>query len=312
MYRRRGGGGGPSPINDPSLYFPSQGPSGGFADPEASFRPVASVASFTQAPTGPQTIPGQFLKLSTQLLTGYEMGSAFDFDSLAAKGFTVSEVAERIINTPEGALQASAMENAVYDRWSSFGQGFGDMIIFWCPGCTQRMRQDWGITSGGDRYSYAMGSITGLVVSIMFPSPAKAPVTRAPKADYQRVLYEELREVNMVRGRTNCFNCVIAGHATLSGAPASALRGPVTSLTTAEAYFGQKFTQLLNKGAVIRTVEGWESGAIGAVAIGKGGETGHILLVQNFNGRAYFTDPQGLSVLPNLSGVKEWFLMKLP
>ncbi|NNB88541.1 RHS repeat-associated core domain-containing protein [Corallococcus exiguus] len=307
-----GGGGGPSPINDPSLYFPSQGPSGGFADPEASFRTVASVASFTQAPTGPQTIPGQFLKISTQLLTGYEMGSAFDFDSLAAKGFTVSDVAERIINTPEGAVQASAMENAVYDRWSSFGQGFGDAIIFWCPGCTQRMRQDWGITSGGDRYSYAMGSITGIVVSIMFPSPAKAPVTRAPKTDYQRVLYEELREVNMVRGRTNCFNCVIAGHATLSGAPASALRGTVTSMTTAEAYFGQKFTQLLNKGAVIRTVEGWESGAIGAVAIGKGGETGHILLVQNFNGRAYFTDPQGLSVLPNLSGVKEWFLMKLP
>ncbi|AKQ68271.1 hypothetical protein A176_005183 [Myxococcus hansupus] len=290
-----GGGGGPSAINDPSLYFPNTGASGGSATPAASIRAVSSVASFTQAPTGPQTQAGGFLKVSTQLVTGIWMGSSFDFDSLAARGFTVAQVADQLSNSTEGAVQVSAMENANYDRWSSFWQGFGDSIIFWCPGCTQQMRKSWNITSGGDSYYYAVGSLTGIVGMIVAPQPTS--IVGPPKADIVADFNQYMRikgadKVNPLNCPSNCRQTAAAVDHTVAGNPTIAGWSKSGSLTVLEAEFGSAFESIAGRKAIQQQLESWGRGSRGIVVgrfKGTEGE-GHAFNVINFQGRAFFFD----------------------
>ncbi|RKG91898.1 hypothetical protein D7V88_08270 [Corallococcus terminator] len=303
-----GGGGGPSSINNPGQYFPSAGASGGFADPEASFRPIASTTTF---PQGPQTLPGKVLKRIVTALSGIDMDPSFNFDTMAASGATVQEVLDRVANSQQGAEAIVARHNAAIDRWSSFAQGFGDSVMFWCPGCTQNMRASWGITSGGDFYYYTVGTLTGVVGSLLTPNASS--VIKPPKYDYQAQLRAELWHVNYVRGKMNCANCVIASHATLSGNPASALRSIEGMAPEAiEAYFGRPFVQMNNIKEVSTVVANWEQGAMGGLmSINRAGEA-HIILVRNNLGKAFFVDPQSLSMNAKLTGMSAWYLMKLP
>ncbi|GEN12412.1 hypothetical protein SAMN05443572_10397 [Myxococcus fulvus] len=230
-----GGGGGPSAINDPSLYLPGVGASGGSADPAATSRVATSVASFTQSPTGPRTPSGVVLKTPVQLMTGIKLGSSFDYDSLAARGFTVGQVADQLANTPEGARQISKMMNAFKDQLSSFGQGVGDVIIFWCPGCTEHMRKTWGITSGGDSNAYMWGSITGIIGSIMAMNPsAFVPAPKVTVEDFRQYLhFKGADKVQVLPCTTNCTSTTAAVEYTLAGRPMAA--GPPCSRASAGA-----------------------------------------------------------------------------
>ena len=292
-----GGGGGPSAINDPSLYFPNTGASGGSAAPAATIRTIASVESFTQAPTAPQTQSGAFLKVSTQLVTGIWMGSSFDYDSLAARGFTVAQVADQLSNTTEGVAQVSAMENAVYDRWSSFGQGFGDAIIFWCPGCTEQMRKSWGITSGGDTYYYAVGSLTGIIGMIVAPQPTSIvapPKTSITEEFRQYVSFHGADKVNPTFCMTNCSKTSIAVERTLAGNPTIAEWGRRVPHSVIEAELGGTFQNIAGRKGIEQMVESWGQGSRGVVVgrFNDGSGMGHAFNVLNFRSKSFFFDGQ--------------------
>ncbi|MCP3060099.1 hypothetical protein LXT21_15050 [Myxococcus sp. K38C18041901] len=296
-----GGGGGPSAINDPSLYLPSMGASGGSAAPASTSRVPSSVASFTQAPTGPQTPSGVVLKMSAQLMTGIWAGSSFDYDSLAARGFTVGQVADQLANTTEGAKQISAMENAFYDELSSFGQGVGDSIIFWCPGCTEHMRKTWGITSGGNSSAYMWGSITGIIGSIMSLNPsAFVPAPKVTVEDFRQYLrFKGADKVQAQPCTTNCTSTTAAVEHTLAGRPTVAEPHRALPSTVLEAEFGGAFLSLTGKGAIQKMVVGWGPSSRGIVIAGFKGKpgSGHAFNVINFQGKAFFFDGQNPHLL---------------
>ncbi|RKH32678.1 hypothetical protein D7Y13_30145 [Corallococcus praedator] len=303
-----GGGGGPSGINNPGLYFPSAGASGGGANPQAA-NPITATATFAQ---GPKTLAGLNLKIIVHTATGIAMDPSFNFDSMAAAGFTYKEAIKRVLASEQGAEATAVRENSWFDRWSSFSQGLGDSLMFWCPGCTQNMRASWGITSGGNGWYYAWGTVTGIVGSFFTPSPSS--VIKPSKFDpYYEQLRGELQYVNIGGGGKNCANCVIAGHATLNGNPASALRS-VEGMTpdAIEAYFGRPFVTMSGFEEAYAVVANWEQGAMGGLMTIDRKGIAHIVLGRNNLGKAYFVDPKAFGSPANFEGVGAWYLMKLP
>ncbi|RYZ42418.1 MAG: hypothetical protein EOO71_07965 [Myxococcaceae bacterium] len=300
-----GGGGGPSSINNPGLYFPSSGVSGGGADPQAA-SPIAATAAF---PQGPKTLRGLNLKIIVRVATGIVMDPSFNFDSMGAAGFTDQEVIDRVLATEQGAEVTATRENATIDRWSSFAQGFGDSLMFWCPGCTQRMRADWGITSGGDSWYYAVGSVTGIVGSWMAPKmssivgPAKVD-TAADFEQYMRINDIEIRStvINPSQCGRNCARVVSAVDSTLARSPRIAVAGSTTQLDVLEAQFGGTFESIAGKQAIEKTLTAWGPGSRGIVAGTYAGNPtgGHVFNVINFRGQVFFIDSQ-LAWRPNVN-----------
>ncbi|MCY1047622.1 toxin glutamine deamidase domain-containing protein [Corallococcus sp. bb12-1] len=296
-----GGGGGPSTINNPGLYFPSAGASGGGADPQAAVRPIASTASFSQ---GPRTAQGVSLMIMVHTATGIAMDNSFNFDALAASGATVEETINRVVNSQQGAEAIATQENGWFDRWSSFSQGIGDSLLFWCPGCTENMRNSWGITSGGDSWHYAWGSVTGIIGMLITPSPTM--VIRPPKVDVAADLRQFVRinEFNPSLCRTNCSSVVTAVDSTLAGTPRIAVAGPKTALTVLEGQFGGSFESIAGRQAIEKTVTAWGPGSRGIVAgrLAANEQTGHVFNVINKDGRVYFIDAQ----IPWKPNVVDW------
>ncbi|WP_158625570.1 RHS repeat-associated core domain-containing protein [Corallococcus carmarthensis] len=313
-----GGGGGASSINNPGLYFPSAGASGGGASPQAA-SPISATATFSQ---GPQTLDGAILKLMVITATGISVGPSFNFDSMAAHGFTRKEAVERVLATEEGAEAAAVQENAWLDRWSSFSQGFGDSVLFWCPGCTQNMRDSWGVTSGGDSWYYAVGSFTGIIGSSL-GTASMSGVVRPPKADlvadfeqYQRVNGIDLNAltINPTQCRTNCSKVVAAVDSTLAGTPKVAAASPTTPLNVVQQELGGTFESIEGKRAIEKTVTAWGPGSRGVVAgVFKSDPTqGHVFNVFNFAGKSFFLDSQSIwRPTVNWKSYGEFMLMRM-
>ena len=181
-------GGGPSSINPFSLYFPSGEPvRSSFAAPAPYVAPPTT--TFANAPTGPVTAAGKALKEATED-QGIEMGSNFNFDTLAATGLSKESMMTNIAETPE-AHAAVDSYNARLESVSSFSAGFGDAVWFWCPGCGANFRQSWNINSGsGDSWAYGVGSFTGIVGQVAAPHPTSV----ASPAPEQQTLYHYTTE----------------------------------------------------------------------------------------------------------------------
>lgn len=113
-----------------------------------------------------------------------------------------------------------------------------------------------------------------------------------------------IRNINAVRGGTNCVNCAIATDATLAGRPASALNSVPQSLSVLEKEFGGKFTHGLTVDKVKSMVG--ESGQRGVVFGSRGsGQVGHVFNVVNQKGVVRFLDGQ-TGKAADLSGYKNF------
>ncbi|WP_147451091.1 RHS repeat-associated core domain-containing protein [Corallococcus llansteffanensis] len=286
----------PTGLDSTCMGKECQGPSGG-ANPQATYRPPAPTATFSQAPRGPQTLQGQVLRTSVIALTGIVMGDSFNYDTLAATGVSLQGTLDIIANTQEGAEAAVAGDNAFIDRFSSFFAGLGDSVTFWCPGCTQNMRHTWvGPNSSGDAdsWSYAWGSITGIVGSFVAPRPTS--IIAAPKRDVGQELKQFIRmaDVNPSLCKTNCVNVSIAVDSTLAGQPEVALVSRTQQLGVLESYYGTAAVEVATERAVLKTMEAWGPGSRGIiVGLSKGSsDFAHAFNVVNRGGGVFFVDGQ--------------------
>ena len=74
-------------------------------------------------PKRPQTIEGKALQINTYLRTGVKMGSAWNWDKLAATGVSFDAVVDMVLETSE-AHTVIDEENAQINSVSSFSAGF--------------------------------------------------------------------------------------------------------------------------------------------------------------------------------------------
>jgi hypothetical protein len=90
------------------------------------------------------------------------MGRGFNYDTFA-RGNSLESAVSTIVNSAEGNAAIVDAYNLPLDRMSSFSQGVGDSVWFWCPGCGANFRSSWNIKSGTDEPGYAIaGSIAGM------------------------------------------------------------------------------------------------------------------------------------------------------
>ena len=130
----------------------------------------------------------------TMLMLGADVDDGTWYDSIAKQNYSVSQVYERLRQTSQ-YLHFVDDENEQIDSFSSFSAGFGDAVWFWCPGCAANARRSLGYTSGdADRWAYALGSITGIIGSLIAPPPTS--VIAPPKADYTAALPPGVRALN--------------------------------------------------------------------------------------------------------------------
>jgi RHS repeat-associated protein len=116
------------------------------------------------------------------------------------------------------------------------------------------------------------------------------------------------RIVNRSGSRKNCANCVIAGDATLSGAPASALPGGITPRSVLERHFGGRFQWVRGgRSGIERMLSAAGPGARGIVFGEKMRDPGHYFnAVVNQRGAPRFIDFQIDGKSPSWSGYR-WF-----
>lgn len=101
-----------------------------------------------------------------------------------------------------------------------------------------------------------------------------------------------IRNVNVVGGRMNCVNCVVATDATLAGRPASALPGGPYRIGVLERFYGSSFSAPGAIGGVVDSMTAAGTGARGIVFGSRGSEVGHVFNVVNQNGVVRFLDGQ--------------------
>ncbi|NVJ19648.1 hypothetical protein HUW62_00135 [Myxococcus sp. AM011] len=304
-------GGGPSVINDPDLYIvKSLNDSPDDANPQSAYRPVPT-ATFSLGPSGAQTVGGFALRTSIIALTGIVMDDSYSFDSLAAAGTTVEEALILIANTEQGAEAAVAAYNARLDKISSFSAGVGDNFIFWCPGCTQNMRNTWlgPSTSGDANGKYRLlGSLVGMIGSFMVPSPKGAPqgnVAAELRAQATEVF------VKSCRGRGNCGYYAIALHSTRRGVPMAAIDGEPMTTDFLAAYFKSTWVETATRRAVTKAMKSWGEGseAIVSGALKSTGQ-GHAFNAVFSGGKVYFVDATKPWVEVNLKNYSNIWILR--
>ncbi|WP_415835040.1 RHS repeat-associated core domain-containing protein [Corallococcus soli] len=301
-----GGGGGPSGINDPSLYLPSAGGSMGGANPAAASRPIASTAAFTQAPSGAQTHPGRTLKVMAEALSGIQMDPSFSYDSLAAHGFTVGETLDMMMNTQRGMAIHNARANAGIDTVSSFTAGVGDAFAWMIP--TKTLRSALGITSGDANPKVRLfGEIVGTIVNLgvmKFVQSVAVAANAERVLNAERLAYRGYLEKTVAPGvinpsgcKVNCLKVAVATDMTLAGVPTTAAAG-MGDLALLEIQFGSNYIAVQSGGELAAAMSTWKNGSQ-AIIIGETStmvDSG-ITLSHSFNavkqyGRVYFVDAQ--------------------
>lgn len=103
------------------------------------------------------------------------------------------------------------------------------------------------------------------------------------------------RDINPLRGNTNCAGCAIAGDASLKGNPASAIDHGVTSVGSFFNEFGGMKGVTVHKTtqSIIKTMSKMEEGATGVIFGHRGtGQIGHFFNVVKRNGVVQFLDFQ--------------------
>lgn len=102
-----------------------------------------------------------------------------------------------------------------------------------------------------------------------------------------------IRNVNALGGTQNCVNCVIAGDATLSGSPASALNsvGP-QPISMLEEAFGGTFKEVAGQAEIEQLLGEAGPGARDIVYGAREGVAGHVFDAVNQGGTIRFLDPQ--------------------
>jgi hypothetical protein len=113
----------------------------------------------------------------------------------------------------------------------------------------------------------------------------------------------------------NCANCAVATDATLSGAPASALTGQVTSQADLSKYFKKPAGSWIaiedTSDGIKATVAKWGPNAR-AIVFGDRGEEqiGHFFNVANQRGKVRFFDGQIGKAPKNLSQYKRFEILR--
>jgi RHS repeat-associated protein len=306
------GSGSDFPIDNPDMVLGIYAA----ADPARSARSGSAyaeppAATFASAPRGPLTAAGQALKAALDD-KGIEMGDNFDLDKLMANGNTVENALQNIAETPEAHVAIDA-SNAKFDRLGSFFAGFGDSVWFWCPGCASSARNQWNIKSGdADRFSYGIGSFTGIVGQIIAPHPTA--VVKTPKTSpigTVEAIENDVRNVNKVGGEYNCVNCAIATERTLAGYPASALGGATKTALEVQEYFERAAIPAASTGELGAIVRSWGAGSRGIVLGARAVGIGHAFVVTNIDGVLFFVDGQ-IGSLADLSGYSRFLVIPLP
>lgn len=110
-----------------------------------------------------------------------------------------------------------------------------------------------------------------------------------------------IRGVNVRGGTENCVNCAIAGDATLSGTPASALNSlDAQPISILEQAFGGTFKDVAGQSEIEQLLNDAGPGARGIVYGGRaGGAAGHVFNAVNQGGVLRFLDAQA-------GGVASW------
>lgn len=305
-----GGGGGPSGINPPWLYFPASAEPGG-VNPQAAFRPPTPT-TFSGAPQGPQTAAGRALKESVESSNGFPMGPSFNFDTLAASGITVEGAIALTAESQEAHAFVDEY-NGTLDRFSSFSAGFGDSVWFWCPGCSQNARQAWGINSGdADSWSYGWGSVTGIVGSIALPKVTTR--IKLPAANPRAELIAVASEIFPSACRKNCGYTAVAFDASVGGRPMSALSRSPMSTDLLATYFESNWVASSGPKAIASTLKGWGEGSRGIVSAGVKGsaipDVGHVFNVVNRGGSVHFIDAGKPSFSVDFSRYYDFWLLR--
>ncbi|RKH73676.1 RHS repeat domain-containing protein [Corallococcus aberystwythensis] len=292
-------GGGPSEINDPRIYLPSQTQSGGGGpapSPRAASRPPPTPgAVFSATLSGPKTVLGRTMMLEAMAVSGLVFtDGSFNYDTFAATGAPLSALIDALANTQEGAKAIESSLNATYDKIASASAGFGDGFAWFIP--TRTIRNAMGYSVNENTGYYSGGSAVGFVGSLLLPAPTSIAGTsravRAARAEVQAEVTSVAIQVRAGACARNCGYTAIAFESTMSGAPMMPLaRGPM-STTLVQAYFETNLVAQSSKKALISTVEGWGSGARGIVVgtLKSDANVAHAFNVVNVGGEAFFVD----------------------
>jgi RHS repeat-associated protein len=296
--------------NNPVTYVDPSGAEPANAQPGT--RPPTQT-TFSFVPAGPQTAAGRALKAALEEELGFEMEPSFNFDTLAARGISVKNAKDTILNTSWGVAAYNARNKK--SPTASFFAGVGDTVWFWCPGCAANARRAWGIDNVDEgSWGYKVGSFGGMVLT--FALPKVRAVGPSPSYHQARIEQQAVQQVyNRVAGvgPTGCANCVetaIAANATLGGRPTAAIGSGAKTGTvgTIESFYGRVFNHMaLDLGGLARAVHGWGPGSRGIVwAERSGGQVGHAFNVVNQNGVVVFVDAARRGP-PVLEGQGYWF-----
>ncbi|MFP2906014.1 RHS repeat-associated core domain-containing protein [Pyxidicoccus sp. 3LFB2] len=296
-----GGGGGPSDTNLPELYITkTYEPEG---EPiQRAVKPQAH--NLFAAPGEPQTVEGGVMKLSVQALTGIVMGSGFNYDTFARANSLESAVST-IVNSPEGNAAIVDAYNLPLDRMSSFSQGVGDSVWFWCPGCGANFRSSWNITSGTDEPEYAIaGSLSGMGLGGMLTSIVRgvgsfSTAFRSPAPVHSRNALDTMAA--NVATQSTCTNCgpvAIAFDKTVAGRPVSVIaQGSMKTSTMAWRYL-TPWKKVGGQAEVAQLMQQWGPGSRGIIAarmtgaapVAGGQEVGHVFNVVHSSEGVHFID----------------------
>nr|WP_242544738.1 RHS repeat-associated core domain-containing protein [Corallococcus sp. NCSPR001] len=243
-----GGGGGPSEINDPRLYLPSQGGGGGGGpapNPRAASRPPPTPGAATlQAPAGMKTVLGRTMMLEALVLSGLAItDGSFDYDAYAATGASVMSLIDALANSQQGAQAIADSYNATYDKIASASAGFGDGLAWFIP--TRTLRNATGHSVNEESGYYTGGTVVGVVGSFFLPSPTSIAGTsraaRAGRAQVQAEVKAVAAELRAGACKTNCGYSAIAFESTMSGTPMAQQGVGAMATTVIEAHFGTTF-----------------------------------------------------------------------
>lgn len=157
----------------------------------------------------------------------------------------------------------------------------------WDQGMTEIENGNYGRSA-----LFVAGALTEGVVGIVtlgqsqrFAAPARSLLVAAEAGS--------IRNVNLIKGTTNCVNCAIATDATLAGRPASALNSGPTVLPVLESLYGRSFVGRSTIEGVSGTMSEAGHGARGIVFGDRGaGKVGHVFNVVNQSGAVRYLDGQ--------------------
>ena len=122
--------------------------------------------------------------------------------------------------------------------------------------------------------------------------PVLPVAAQSPMASQAANEAGSIRSVNLIDGKMNCVNCVVATDATLAGRPASAMPGGPYRINALEKLYGTKFGPPSSISDISETISNAGPGARGIVFGSRGDAVGHVFNAINQKGVVRFLDGQ--------------------